>query len=203
VASNSVKLSVIRDQYLFGVIDNEIFPSVTGTDQTNNPIAIVCDFFLRKATTTLDAMRTLCEAGFGEDALVLGRTIFELAVHLRAIASPESVEQRRHKAECFIYDGEPPGVSKLKEMAELKKQGKCLRWITQIEASNPVAETIPIPKDFVRPKNLKNMATELGGEWECWYYFLYWSVSHLVHPSGLGGTHTFKNLTKTQQYLKR
>ena len=34
------------------------------------------------------------------------------------------------------------------------------------------------------------MATELGGEWECWYHFLYWSVSTLTHPSGLG-SHTY------------
>jgi hypothetical protein len=190
VASNSAKLSIIRDQYLFGVIDKEIFPTVTSIDQTNNPIAIICDFFLRKATTTLDAICTLCEARFGEDALVLGRTIFELSVHLRTIASPESVEQRRLKAECFIYEGDRQRVEKLEEMAALKKQGKCLSWITPIEAKNPVAETIPIPKDFVRPKKLKDMATELGGEWESWYHFLYWSVSHLAHPSGLG-SHTY------------
>jgi Family of unknown function (DUF5677) len=190
VASNTAKLSVIRDHYLFGVIDKEIFPGVTGVDQTNNPIAIISDFFLRKATKTLDAMCTLCEAGFAEDALVLGRTIFELSVHLRAIASRESVEQRRHKAECFLYDGDRQRVAKLKGMAELKQQGKCLSWITQIEAENPVPVTIPIPKDFVRPKSLKDMATELGGEWECWYHFLYWSVSHLTHPSGLG-SHTY------------
>jgi hypothetical protein len=135
-------------------------------------------------------MCVLCEAGFAEDALVLGRTIFELAVHLRTIASPDCVEQRRLKAECFIYDGDRQRVGKLEEMAALKQQGKCLSWITEIEAKHPVAETIPIPKDFVRPKNLKQMATDLGGEWECWYYFLYWSVSHLTHPSGLG-SHTY------------
>ncbi len=161
MVSNSGKLSVIRDHYLYGVIDKEIFPKVTGTDQTNNPGAIISDFFLRKATKTLDAMCMLCEAGFAEDALVLGRTIFELSVHLQTIASPESVEQRRLKAECFIYDGDRQRVGKLKEMAELKQQGKCLSWISEIEANNPVSETIPIPKDFVRPKRLKDMATDL------------------------------------------
>jgi hypothetical protein len=69
VASNSAKLSIIRNNYLYGVIDKEIFPKVTGTDQTNNPIAVVSDFFLRKATKTLDAMCVLCEAGFTFDAL--------------------------------------------------------------------------------------------------------------------------------------
>jgi len=101
VTSNSAKLSFIRDHYLFGVIDKEIFPRVTSIEQTNNAPAILGDFFFRKATKTLDAMCVLCEAGFAEDALVLGRTIFELAVHLRTIASPDSVEQRLLKAECF------------------------------------------------------------------------------------------------------
>ena len=203
MASNSAKLSIIRDQYLFGVIDKEIFPSVTGTDQINNPIGIVCDFFLRKATTTLDAICILCEAGLGEDALVLGRTIFELSLHLQAIASPASVEQRRHKAECFIYDGDRQRIAKLQEMVELKKRGKCLLWIAEIEANKPFAETIPVPKDFVRPKRLKDMATELGGEWESWYYFLYWSVSHLAHPSGWQLHIHSRILIKRKQYLKR
>jgi len=156
----------------------------------NNPLAIVSDYFLRKATKTFDAMCVLCETGFAEDALVLGRTIFELAVHLRSIASPDSTEQRRHKAECFIYDGERQRAEKLKEMAALKQQGKCLSWITELESQNTAVDSIAIPEDFVLLKNFKTMATELKGEWECWYYFLYWSVSKLVHPSGLG-SHTY------------
>jgi hypothetical protein len=43
-----------------------------------------------------------------------------------------------------------------------------------------------MPQGFVPLKNFKTMATELGGEWECWYHSLYWSISKLTHPSGLG-----------------
>jgi hypothetical protein len=190
MTSNSAKLSSIRDHYIDGVIGKEIFPKVTSIPHTNNPLAIVSDFFLHKATKTLDAMCVLCEAGFAEDALILGRTVFELSLHLQTIASPDSIEQRRLKAECFIHDGDRQRVEKLKELAKLKQQGKCLSWITEIEAQNPVFETITSPKHFVPLKNLKTMATELGGEWECWYHFLYWSVSKLTHPSGLG-SHTY------------
>jgi Family of unknown function (DUF5677) len=199
VRSNSTKLSFIRGHYLYGVIDKEIFPRVTGTEQTNNPIAKVGDLFLRKATKTLDAMCVLCEVGFAEDALVLGRTIFELAVHLRSIVSPDSLEQRRLKAECFIYDGDRQRVAKLNELAKLKQQGKCHSWITGIESKNPVFETIPIPKNFVRPKNLKEMATELGGEWECWYHFLYWSISNITHPSGISSQTYIRDFDKEAQ----
>ena len=190
MAKVAPKLSFIRDHYIDAVIGKEIFPSVTSIPQMDNPIAIVCDFFLRKATKTLDAICLLCEAGFTEDALVLGRTIFELGLHLQTIASAGSIEQRRLKAQYFIYDGDRQRVAKLNELVELKKQGKCLSWIKDIEAQNPVFETITMPKDFARPKKLKDMATELGEEWECWYHFLYWSLSKLTHPSGLG-SHTY------------
>lgn len=189
------KLSFIRDHYIDAVIGKEIFPVVTRFPHADNPIAIVSDFFLRKATKTLDAICILCEAGFAEDALVLGRTIFELSLHLQTIASASSIEQRQHKARCFIYDGDRERVAKLKRLAELRKQGKCLSWIKDIEASNPVFKTITMPKDFVRPKKIWEMASELGktesgGEWECWYFFLYWSLSNLTHPSGIG-SHTY------------
>jgi Family of unknown function (DUF5677) len=186
VTANSDKLSFIRDHYIDGVIGKEIFPQVTSIPYINNPLAIVSDLFFRKATKTFDAICILCEMGFAEDALVLGRTIFELCLHLLTIASPGSIEQRHHKAECFIYDGDRQRVEKLKELQKLKQQGKCLSWITEIEAQNPVFETVAIPDGFVRPKKLKAMATELGDPWESWYHFLYWSISNLTHPSGLG-----------------
>jgi hypothetical protein len=117
VTSNSTKLSFIRGHYLYGVIDKEVFPRVTGTEQANNPIAKVSDLFLRKATKTLDAMCVLCEAGFAEDALILGRTIFELAVHLRTIASPDSLEQLGLDALRTLWrvtfrSSPPPGFTK-------------------------------------------------------------------------------------------
>jgi Family of unknown function (DUF5677) len=190
------KLSFIRDQYIDEVIGKIIFPSVKNIPQANNPIAVVSDFFLHKATKTLDAICILSEAGFAKDALILGRTIFELGLHLQTISSADSIEQRQHKALCFIYDGERQRKDKLKKFAELKSQGKCLSWINEIESSNPVSESMTMPQDFVQPKsNLKDMASDLssdpnGKEWECWYHFIYWSLSNLIHPSGLG-SHTY------------
>src|SRR5260370_14093786 len=190
MTSNATKLSFIRDHYIDGVVGKEIFPRVTSIPYADNPLAVVGDYFLRKSTKTLDAICVLCEVDCPEDALVLGRTIFELAVHMLTIASPESVEERLLKARSFIYDGDRQRVAKLNELAKLKQQGKCLSWIKDIESQNPVYETVAIPADFVSLKNLKTMATDLGGDWECWYHFLYWSISKLTHPSGLG-SHTY------------
>ncbi len=186
----AAQLSFIREHYIDSVIGKEILPSVTQISPIDNPTAIVCDFFLRKATKSLDAACILCEASLAEDALILGRTIFELCLYLQTIASADTIEQRRHNALCFIYDGDRQRVAKVNALLELKKQGKCLSWIQDIEDINPVFETIPMPNDFVPLKNLKAMATDLGGKWECWYHFLYWSLSKLAHPSGLG-SHTF------------
>jgi hypothetical protein len=169
-----------------GVIGKTVYPQVTNIPYTNNPLAVVSDFFFRKATKTLDAMCVLCECGFAEDALVLGRTLFELCVHLLTIASPDSIEQQRIRAESFIYDSDRQRVANLKELAKLKRQGKCLSWITEIEALNPVFQTITVPEGFVPLKNLKDMATELGEDWECRYHFFYWAISKNVHPSGFG-----------------
>lgn len=131
-------------------------------------------------------MCVLCECDFAEDALVLGRTLFELCVHLLTIASPDSLERRRIRAESFIYDSDRQRVAKLKEFEKLKQQGKCLSWIAEIEALNPVYQTISKPQGFVPLKNLKDMAIDLGEDWECRYLFFYWAISKNVHPSGLG-----------------
>jgi len=146
MTSISEKLSFIRDHYIDGVVGKEIFPQVTSIPYAGNPLAVLADYFLRKSTKTFDAMCVLCEAGFAEDALILGRTIFELAVHLRTIAVQESVEERRNRAQSFIYNGDRQRVDKLKELAKLKQQGKCLSWIRDIESQNPALETIAIPK---------------------------------------------------------
>jgi hypothetical protein len=184
-------LSFIRDHYIDEVIGKNILPSVIDIPQTGNPIAVVCDFFLRKSTKTLKAICTLCETGFSEDALILGRTIFELGLHLQTIASADSVEKRQHNAQCFIYDGERQRQLKLNELEELKRQGKCLSWINEFEALTSVAETVAMPDGFIQPPSkLNRMASKLGGDWECLYRIIYWSVSTLTHPSGLG-SHTY------------
>jgi Family of unknown function (DUF5677) len=133
----------------------------------------------------------LCELGFAEDALILGRTIFELSVYLKTIALPDSVEERQIRATSFIYDRDHrQRFERLKKWQTLKAQGKCLQFIAPIEAKNPDLQTVPEPpENFVPLKNFEKMAIELGESWECWYHFLYASLSKLVHPSGSGSSY--------------
>ena len=128
----------------------------------------------------------LCETGFAEDALVLGRTLFELVVFLKWIALPASIEQKRLRAESFIYDGDRQRVERLKGLQKLKKQDKCLWWVAQIESKNPDFQTIPKPNGFVPIIKLEKMVTDLGDPWEGLYNFPYKDISKLVHPSGSG-----------------
>jgi hypothetical protein len=162
--SNSAKLAFIRDHYIDKIIGKEICPQVTSVPYTNNPVAVISEHFFRKATKTLDAICVLCELGFTEDALILGRTIFEPSVHLQTIALPDSVEERQIKATSFIYDRDHrQRAARLKKWQTLKAQGKCLQFIAPIEAQNPHLQTAESPPDnFIPLKNFERMATELG-----------------------------------------
>jgi hypothetical protein len=42
----------------------------------------VCAFLFGKATKTLDAIRVLCESGFGQDAVILTRTLVNLVINV-------------------------------------------------------------------------------------------------------------------------
>jgi hypothetical protein len=197
-AAKDDKLAFIRDIYIDQQVGTKILREVSLIPTDNNPLAIVSYYFLLKSVKTLDAICMLCETGHSEDALVLARTIFELSLRLNWIASPDTVEGRRARAESFIYDGDRQRVEKLKELQALKQQGKCLEWIGEIEAQNPVFQTIAIPPNLTSLKNLKDVAQELGGEWEGWYHFLYWSMSKLTHPSGLGSHSYFGDVDQEQ-----
>jgi hypothetical protein len=201
VVSNSAKLAFIRDHYIDAVIGKEICPVVTSVPYTNNPLAVVSDHFFGKATKTLDAICVLCKLGFAEDALILGRTIFEQSVYLKTIALPDSVEQRQIRATSFIYDRDHrQRVERLKKWQTLKAQGKCLQFIAPIEAQNPELQSVPEPpENFVPLKNFERMAVELGEPWECWYHFLYASLSTLVHPSGSGSSYIRRNLEHDEE----
>jgi hypothetical protein len=84
--SNAPKLSFIRDTYINCHLRKTILPAVSSIPKTNNPLVVIGDYFLTKATKTLDAICLLCDGGFAEDAMVLGRTILELCIHMYTIA---------------------------------------------------------------------------------------------------------------------
>jgi len=201
VVSNSAKLVFIRDRYIDAVIGKEICPVVTSVPYTNNPLAVVSNHFFGRATKTLDAICVLCECGFAEEAFILGRTIFELSAYLKTIALPDSAQERQIRATSFIYDHDHrQRAERLKRWQTLKAQGKCLQFIAPIEAQDSDLQTVEeSPENFVPLKNFQRMVIELGEQWECWYHFLYASLSQLVHPSGSGSPYFRRDLEHDEE----
>lgn len=201
-SSNSDKLSFIRDTYINRHLREIILPAVISIPKTTNPLAVIGDYFLQKATRTLDAICLLCDGGFAQDAMVLGRTILELCIHMHTIALPNTIEEKRQRAESVIYDAERQRGEKFKELMTLKQQGKCLLWLSGFDAYNIPFQPPIMPREFVPLKNLKTMARDLGGEIECWYNFIYWSVSKLAHPSAIGSHSYFGEFDQDEEIAR-
>jgi Family of unknown function (DUF5677) len=163
---------------------------------------VISEYFLYKATKTLDAICLLCDGRFAQDAMILGRTILELCIHLWSVAAADTAEQRQQRAESLIYDGERQRVEMFTRLKKLKEQGKCLLWIDDLEAQHAAFETVNMPPTFARPKSLKDTATQIGGEIECWYHIIYWSVSNLIHPSSIG-SHSYIGAFDQEEEIAR
>jgi Family of unknown function (DUF5677) len=200
--SNAAKLSFIRDTYINQHVRKTILPAVRSVSKTDNPLAVISDYFLTKATKTLDAICLLCHGGYAEDAMVLGRSILELCIHMHTIALPNAIDEKRQRAESWIYDAERQRGEKFKELAALKQQGKCLSWLSEFESYNTPFQSPIMPSKFIPLRNLKTMAKEIGGEIECWYHFIYWSVSKLTHPSGIGAHSYFGEFKREEEIFR-
>jgi hypothetical protein len=59
-----------------------------------------------------------------------------------------------------------------------------------------------MPREFIPLKSLKTMVKEIGGEIECWYNFIYWSVSKLTHPSAIGSHSYFGEFDQDEEMAR-
>lgn len=122
-------LRLIRDD-LIHFVENKIMPRL---EPKRDALKITADFILKKSTKTLKAVCDLCSKGYGEDAQVLGRTIFENALNLPFICNPDSKEMRDCLASLFILH-EPKERQNMQEQIEwFKREGKCIKWIGDLE----------------------------------------------------------------------
>ncbi len=212
-------INYIKNDVITWVNDN-ILPA---TSKPANAAQIVARFLLEKCTKSLNAVCELCSNDFGEDALIIARSIYENALTLAYICKPYSdVELSKfisseELARIYILYGFKEQLSKQDQISKLNQDGKCKEWEIDIddyhgkkqvrEDNETVAKLITEldklrdkSKQFMRtqpkmkPKSnewnllsLKNTAAIVGAPYECDYHYIYWSVSHLVHPSPLGG----------------
>ena len=123
-------LRFIKDNFIH-FAENKIMPKVHPVK--GDALKITADFILKKSTKTLKAICDLCSKGYGEDAQVLGRTIFENALTLAFIYKPDSKEMRDCLASLYILHGAKEQQNKQNGIEDLKKNGKCKEWIEDLE----------------------------------------------------------------------
>jgi Family of unknown function (DUF5677) len=141
--------------------------------------------FVAAATPTLEAICALIKRGFGQDAQVLARTLFERALYLAYIYRAPTSGEITARAESFVVKGLTDQKLWRDDMAKLKKQGKCLSLIAELEAAAPTEiEETDTGKAAQLPK-IRKMAEALGEPYECDYHFLYRSISKSVHPTAI------------------
>ena len=182
---NTGLIPFVKDRYCQEFIIEKLIPQVDRLPR-NTALKIVAHYFLVKATKTLGAICLLSGAGYGEDAQVLSRTLFELAVNLAYFVMPDEESEREERAKAFICDDEKQQESKRMEMERLGEDRKCSDWISEMKAST---QAMPAQNHSCNAKpreSLQNMVRALGEPYECYWHFLYWSLSKLAHPSGLG-----------------
>lgn len=141
-------------------------------------------FFFCKAYKSYQAIRVLWREGFAEDAFILTRTIFELALQARYMK-----EDPKPRARLFA---EQDPVMRYRYYLNLKKLGDA--DLTQgIEIENRKQELSELKQQYERHKakypegkgwwgkSIAWLARHLGKEMEIRYVAIYWMQSNLAH----------------------
>lgn len=116
----------------------------------DSALKLVSRFMLTKSTKTLKAICELCKKNYGEDSLVLGRTIFENSLALAFVYKPEPKEIRECIANIFILHASKEQEYMKKNIRDLKNTGKYKEWINDLEKEKGKLST----KELVTEKNL-------------------------------------------------
>lgn len=211
-------IKFVRDEIL-GFVESEILPR---TSNARSGLEISADFVLRKTSRSLKASCGLCLAGFGEDAQILGRTIFELSLTLAFITKPLEMKltdiSSEDLARLYILHDTEEQIRMQQRIESIQSKNKCKDWDFNLTHENSAKrDHDTIHKDFLllrdklcnyfeknnikhsRERNWNYMSLEetaqfIGEPIECQYYYVYWLVSNLVHPSTLGSSSYYKEI---------
>jgi hypothetical protein len=176
---------------------------------------------LRKTTRSLKAICELCLAGYGEDAQILGRTVFELALTLAFITKPYQANEQtdisnEELAKLYVLHDSEEQIRMQQRISQIQYQNKCKEWNFKLQHNNSAEAQHKIHfKDYLilrdklcnyleknnikhtRQRNWNYMSLEetanvVGEPYECNYYFVYWLLSNLVHPSTLSSASYYR-----------
>lgn len=139
-------------------------------------------FFFCKAYKSYQAIRVLWREGFAEDALIIARTIFELALQGRYMQ-----EDPKPRARLFV---EHDPVVRYRYYQKLKRSGDTI-FLPAIESRTQELSELKQQHDRLKAKYPENkgwwgqsiawLAKHLGKNMETQYATIYWIQSNLVH----------------------
>jgi predicted small secreted protein len=194
VEDDLIKLTgAVENDYIRDFVRARLLPELQGNLQptTEEKLASV---FLGTATSTLEAICALTTRGFGQDAQVLARTLFERALYLAYIYRAPTPGEVTARAKSFVVKGLTDQKLWRDDVAKLKMQGKCLSLIAELEAAAPSDNEETDTRNVAQLPKIQKMAEALGEPYECDYHFLYRSISKSVHPTAIDliASETFK-----------
>lgn len=153
-------------------------------------------FFFCKAYKSYQATRVLWREGFAEDAFIIARTIFELALQARYMK-----EDPKPRSRLFT---EHDPVARYRYYLKLKKSGDTT-FILAIESRKQELLELKQRYDRLKAKYPENkgwwgqsiarLAKDLGKNMEMQYAKIYWIQSNLVHS----GAPSAKEYMKEEQ----
>lgn len=132
---NSAMINFIQNDVI-SFVNRHILPV---TSKPNNPLQIVCEFTLEKCTKSIKAVCELCAKDYGEDALIIARSIYEHSLTLAYICKPDSsldlakIISSDELARMYILHGLKDQLSKQKQISRLNQEGKCKDWEIDIQ----------------------------------------------------------------------
>jgi hypothetical protein len=158
-------------------------PRVRARDSEDLAYKISMWFFFCKAFKSLQATATLYESGFGEDALVIARTIFEL--YLQAAYMREAPHERARAFAEFDPVARYAWYKRLKSLNSQELVASIERdpvQLAELEAlHNKFQSRYPGIGRGWTGMTIASLARHFGREIEKYYVAYYWIQSNLVH----------------------
>ena len=194
---------------LLDLVDNNITQSLHDT-KIESDFFIDIFFLLAKSTKTFRAIHLLCDKGYGEDAIILTRSLLENLISFAYISQPQSDEEKEHRAKLFrgwlIIDFRRK-IKKLKDADPLKPQLE--QSLKEIDLNGNIyanvnklhQEECQKLKESGKQLNkwswsclsLKDMANEIG-LLDPYYNKVYSFYSQIAHPHP-GGSIPYRKLS--------
>lgn len=159
-------------------VEAKILQPTHGKNQTEISLLV---FSMAKGSKTHLAILNLCDAGFGQDAAILGRSLFELTVNMGYIFNADTDDRiKRYVTKHFVISSKYS-----KSIKEAAREGakKYPDYPSEEEIKKLTEEAIELTgnSDKWSGKSIREMAEEV--KLKDMYDLLYRLISNLVHST--------------------